>query len=183
MGRQGRVMSGSVESPAATVATASAAGVPAQVDGADAEVVRIRGARVHNLQNIDVDLPRDRLIVITGPSGSGKSSLAFDTLFAEGQRQYIESLVGLRPAVSAPDGTARRRPDRRPATDHFDRPAGRQPEPAQHRGHGHRNLRLPAAAVCPAGRRGLLPVRRADSPANRPSRSSKICWRCRRARS
>ncbi len=57
-----------------------------------AETIRIRGARVHNLQNVDLDLPRDQLIVITGPSGSGKSSLAFDTLFAEGQRQYIESL-------------------------------------------------------------------------------------------
>ncbi len=56
------------------------------------QAIRIRGARVHNLQNIDLDLPRDRLIVITGPSGSGKSSLAFDTLYAEGQRQYIESL-------------------------------------------------------------------------------------------
>jgi excinuclease ABC subunit A len=56
------------------------------------DVIRIRGARVHNLQNVDLDLPRDRLVVITGPSGSGKSSLAFDTLFAEGQRQYIESL-------------------------------------------------------------------------------------------
>ena len=56
------------------------------------EAIRIRGARVHNLQNVDVDLPRDRLIVITGPSGSGKSSLAFDTLFAEGQRQFVESL-------------------------------------------------------------------------------------------
>jgi excinuclease ABC subunit A len=56
------------------------------------EFIRIRGARVHNLQNVDLDLPRDRLVVITGPSGSGKSSLAFDTLFAEGQRQYIESL-------------------------------------------------------------------------------------------
>lgn len=54
--------------------------------------IRIRGARVHNLQNIDLDLPRDQLIVITGPSGSGKSSLAFDTLYAEGQRQYLESL-------------------------------------------------------------------------------------------
>src|SRR3954463_16282502 len=56
------------------------------------EHIRIRGARVHNLQNVDVDLARDRLIVITGPSGSGKSSLAFDTLFAEGQRQFVESL-------------------------------------------------------------------------------------------
>src|SRR5439155_24229613 len=56
------------------------------------EAIEIRGARVHNLQNVDLDLPRDRLVVITGPSGSGKSSLAFDTLFAEGQRQYIESL-------------------------------------------------------------------------------------------
>ncbi len=54
--------------------------------------LRIRGARTHNLRNIDVDLPRNRLIVITGLSGSGKSSLAFDTLYAEGQRRYVESL-------------------------------------------------------------------------------------------
>jgi excinuclease ABC subunit A len=54
--------------------------------------ILIRGARTHNLQNVDLDLPRDRLIVITGVSGSGKSSLAFDTLFAEGQRRYVESL-------------------------------------------------------------------------------------------
>ena len=56
------------------------------------DTIRIRGARTHNLKNIDVDLPRDSLIVITGLSGSGKSSLAFDTLFAEGQRRYVESL-------------------------------------------------------------------------------------------
>ncbi len=56
------------------------------------DTLRIRGARTHNLKNIDVDLPRNRLIVITGLSGSGKSSLAFDTLYAEGQRRYVESL-------------------------------------------------------------------------------------------
>jgi excinuclease ABC subunit A len=54
--------------------------------------IRIRGARTHNLKNIDIDIPRDRLIVITGLSGSGKSSLAFDTIYADGQRRYVESL-------------------------------------------------------------------------------------------
>jgi excinuclease ABC subunit A len=53
----------------------------------------VKGARVHNLKNIDVEIPRDRLVVITGVSGSGKSSLAFDTLYAEGQRRYLESLA------------------------------------------------------------------------------------------
>ncbi|MCG6871122.1 MAG: excinuclease ABC subunit UvrA [Gammaproteobacteria bacterium] len=56
------------------------------------DFIRIRGARTHNLKNIDIELPRDRLIVITGLSGSGKSSLAFDTIYAEGQRRYVESL-------------------------------------------------------------------------------------------
>ena len=56
------------------------------------DTIHIRGARTHNLKNIDIDLPRDKLIVITGLSGSGKSSLAFDTIYAEGQRRYVESL-------------------------------------------------------------------------------------------
>jgi excinuclease ABC subunit A len=56
------------------------------------DTIHIRGARTHNLQNVDLDLPRDKLIIITGLSGSGKSSLAFDTIYAEGQRRYVESL-------------------------------------------------------------------------------------------
>ena len=52
----------------------------------------IKGAKVHNLKNISLEIPRDKLVVITGLSGSGKSSLAFDTLYAEGQRRYVESL-------------------------------------------------------------------------------------------
>ncbi|MDH5784619.1 MAG: excinuclease ABC subunit UvrA [Chromatiales bacterium] len=56
------------------------------------DTIKLRGARTHNLKNIDLDLPRDKLIVITGLSGSGKSSLAFDTIYAEGQRRYVESL-------------------------------------------------------------------------------------------
>ena len=56
------------------------------------EYIKIRGARTHNLKNISLDLPRNKLVVMTGLSGSGKSSLAFDTLYAEGQRRYVESL-------------------------------------------------------------------------------------------
>jgi len=54
--------------------------------------IKVKGARQHNLKNIDVDIPRNKLVVLTGLSGSGKSSLAFDTLYAEGQRRYVESL-------------------------------------------------------------------------------------------
>ena len=56
------------------------------------DIIKVRGARTHNLKNIDLDIPRNQLVVMTGLSGSGKSSLAFDTLYAEGQRRYVESL-------------------------------------------------------------------------------------------
>lgn len=56
------------------------------------QYIKIRGANEHNLKNIDLDIPRNELVVLTGLSGSGKSSLAFDTIYAEGQRRYMESL-------------------------------------------------------------------------------------------
>ena len=60
----------------------------------ETEYINVYGARVHNLKNIDAEIPRNSLTVITGLSGSGKSSLAFDTIFAEGQRRYIETFSG-----------------------------------------------------------------------------------------
>src|SRR5450756_2046255 len=94
-----------------------------------AQVIKISGARQHNLKNIDVEIPREKLVVITGLSGSGKSSLAFDTIYAEGQRRYVESLSayarqflglmekpdvesidGLSPAISIDQKTTSRNP-------------------------------------------------------------------------
>ncbi len=98
-------------------------------DGNESQKIVIKGARTHNLKNVDVEMPRGRMIAITGPSGSGKSSLAFDTIFAEGQRRYVESLspyarqflnkmqkpdvdeiAGLSPAISIDQKSASRNP-------------------------------------------------------------------------
>jgi excinuclease ABC subunit A len=102
---------------------------PAGRDKHDARMISIRGAREHNLKNVDLDIPRDQLVVFTGLSGSGKSSLAFDTIYAEGQRRYVESLSayarqflemmqkpdvdqidGLSPAISIEQKTTSRNP-------------------------------------------------------------------------
>ena len=131
----------------------------------------MRGAREHNLKNISVAIPRNRLTVITGLSGSGKSSLAFDTIYAEGQRRYVESLsayarqfLGLmeKPDVDAIEGLS-------PAISIEQKTTGQNP--ALHRRHRHRDLRLPAAALGPR-RRAALPQRRhARSPGRAPRRS------------
>ncbi len=126
----------------------------------------VRGAREHNLKDVSLDLPRDALIVFTGLSGSGKSSLAFDTIFAEGQRRYVESPVGVRPAVPRPDGQARRRLHRGAVPGRLDRPEVHLPQPALDGRHDHRGLRLPAAALRPDRRAALPGLRRADRPAD-----------------
>ena len=80
-----------MKQPKPHASSGPAAGAPLE-SLLEGRVIRIRGAREHNLKNVDLTLPRDKLIVFTGLSGSGKSSLAFDTIYAEGQRRYVESL-------------------------------------------------------------------------------------------
>ena len=107
----------------------STAQAPYTTPTGEPRLISVRGAREHNLSNVDIDLPRDRLVVLTGLSGSGKSSLAFDTIYAEGQRRYVESLSayarqflemmqkpdvdlieGLSPAISIEQKTTSRNP-------------------------------------------------------------------------
>ncbi len=130
----------------------------------DGGAIHVRGAHVHNLRDIDVDIPRDRLVVLTGVSGSGKSSLAFDTIYAEGQRRYIESLSAYarqfldqleRPDVDLIDGL--------PPTVAIDQRAGTG-QPAQHGGDRHRDPRLPPPALRPRRGAALPDLRPADPP-------------------
>jgi excinuclease ABC subunit A len=118
--------------------------------------ILIRGARTHNLKNIDLTLPRDKLIVITGLSGSGKSSLAFDTLYAEGQRRYVESLSAYarqflsmmeKPDVDTIEGLSPAISIEQKSTSH---------NPRSTVGTITENLRLPAPALC-ARRHAALP--------------------------
>lgn len=81
--------------------------------------IEVRGARTHNLKDINLTIPRDKLTVITGLSGSGKSSLAFDTLYAEGQRRYVESLSAYARQFFVSYGKTRCRPYRRFITGDF----------------------------------------------------------------
>ena len=136
-----------------------------------ADQLVIRGAREHNLRNVSLELPRDKLIVFTGLSGSGKSSLAFDTIYAEGQRRYVESLSSYarqflgqmdKPDVDFIEGLS-------PAIS-IDQKS-RLAQPAVHGRHHHRGLRLPPPALRPH-RRAALPQGRvgrhpADAPADR----------------
>ena len=129
--------------------------------------ISIRGAREHNLKNVDLDLPRDRLVVITGLSGSGKSSLAFDTVYAEGQRRYVESLSAYArqflELMQKPDVDF----DRGPLARHLDRAEDDVAQPALDGRHGHRDLRLPAPAVRPRRRALLARHRPADREPDR----------------
>ena len=141
----------------------------------------IHGAREHNLKNVTLELPRDELIVFTGLSGSGKSSLAFDTIYAEGQRRYVESLSSYarqflgqmeKPDVDFIEGLS-------PAIS-IDQKSTSQ-EPALHRRHDHRGLRLPAGAVRAGGPPALSRTAGGPSAARRPSRSSTRSSNCPRA--
>ena len=127
----------------------------------------VKGAREHNLKNVDVTLPRDRLVVITGVSGSGKSSLAFDTIYAEGPAALRRVTLGLRPPVPRPHGEAGGGLHRGPQPGHLDRPERPRQEPPLHHGHRHRDLRLPPPPLRPRRPSALPHLRAGDHQPDR----------------
>ena len=153
-----------------------------EVVGGGARGDRRPGARQHNLKGIDVDIPRHKMTVCSGPSGSGKSSLAIDTLYAEGQRRYVESLSTLRPAVPRPAPEAEGRADQRPVAGRQHRAEDDEQEPALDGRHGHRDPRLPPDPLRPAGPAVLPELRHRRSARRRPTRSSRRSCTCPRGR-
>ena len=109
--------------------------------------ILIRGAREHNLKSVEVKIPKRKLVVLTGVSGSGKSSLAFDTLYAEGQRRYVESWL---------------------VTDHLHRTKNHQSEPTVHCRDHHRDQRLSSGPVCTRRYPALPSVRQGGGESDRP---------------
>ncbi len=125
--------------------------------------IAIVGAKEHNLKNISLNIPRDRFVVFTGLSGSGKSSLAFDIVYAEGQRRYIDSLVRLRAPVSRSHGAAQRRLCRRHPADRRHRTTAQPGRQKIDRRDGDGDLSLLAPALFEDRQTALRPVRPANS--------------------
>ena len=131
--------------------------------------MKLRGLRTHNLKGIDLDLPLNRLIVVTGVSGSGKSSLAFDTIYAEGQRRYVETFSPYtRQFLERLDKPDADRIEGIPPAIAVGQPmAGIRPE---HGRHDHRDPRRPRSPLCP-GRRSRLPQLRSTCRSPRRRRT------------
>ena len=140
--------------------------------------IAVQGARVHNLKNVSVELPRDQLIVVTGLSGSGKSSLAFDTIYAEGQRRYMESLSTLRQALRGPGGQAGRGLRVRAVAGHLHRAEDHRQQPALDRRHHDRHRQLPEPAVRHHRRSPTARAAASPRPAAAPARSWRPSWPC-----